>query len=707
MGKSTGFLEYERVENAGQEPLERIKTYREFHTPLSDEERRKQGARCMDCGVPFCQAGKPIFGMVSGCPLNNLCPEWNDMVYNGFWEEAADRLLLTNCFPEFTSRVCPALCEKACTCGLNGDPVTVKENEYAIIEKAFASGHIKANPPKVRTGKRVAVVGSGPSGLAAALQLNKRGHHVTVFEREDRVGGLLMYGIPNMKLEKTVVQRRVDMMQEEGVEFRTSVDVGKDISAEQLLKEYDAVILACGSSNPRNINADGRDADGIYYAVDFLKATTKSLINSNLSDGYYISAKYKNVIVIGGGPGGLAAAISAHENGAHVLLIEREARLGGMLKQCIHDGFGLARFGERLAGPEYVERFIDRLEQLQIEARTQTFVTRVEKSSGGFAVYTVSRDGVARDETRTLVLATGCRERTAKQVFIHGTRPAGVFTAGTAQNFTNLLGELPARRCVILGSGDIGLIMARRLTLEGAEVLGVYEAKPTPSGLTRNIHQCLHDYDIPLHLSHTVTRVFGADRLTGVEVAEVDAHMRPITGTEQRIDCDALIVSVGLIPENELAESLGVPLDGHTRGPVCDGQLMTEIPGIFSCGNALHVNDLVDYVSASGELAGKSAAHFAAHTRDELAVTISNDFGYLVPQRLDRTQDNSAVTLYFRSAEVLGACRVVLTIDGNEVWSRRYPFLRPPEMQQLTLDFDKLGIADASDVHFEIEVAEA
>ena len=305
------------------------------------------------------------------------------------------------------------------------------------------------------------------------------------------------------------------------------------------------------------------------------------------------------------------------------------------------------------------------------------------------------------------MLATGCRERTAKQVFIHGTRPAGVFTAGTAQHFTNLLGELPTRRCVILGSGDIGLIMARRLTLEGAEVLGVYEAKSTPSGLTRNIHQCLHDYNIPLHLSHTVTRVFGADRLTGVEVAEVDEAMRPIPGTEQRIDCDALIVSVGLIPENELAESLGVPLDGHTRGPVCDGQLMTEVPGIFSCGNALHVNDLVDYVSASGELAGKSAAHFAAHTRDEIALTISDDFGYLVPQRLDRTEDNGGVTLYFRSAVVLGPCRVVLTIDGKETWSRRYPFLRPPEMQQLTLDFDKLGIAHARDVHFTIEVAEA
>ena len=411
-----------------------------------------------------------------------------------------------------------------------------------------------------------------------------------------------------------------------------------------------------------------------------------------------------DVIVIGGGPAGLAAAISAHENGAKTLLIEREARLGGMLKQCIHDGFGLSRFGERLAGPEYVERFIDRFRALGIEARTRTFVTRVERHEAGFTVVTVNQDGLTRYGTKTLILATGCRERTAKQVSIHGTRPAGVFTAGTAQHFTNLLGVLPTKKCVILGSGDIGLIMARRLTLEGAQVLGVYEAKPTPSGLTRNIHQCLHDYDIPLHLSHTVTRVFGQDRLTGVEIAEVDNAMKPIPGTEQRLACDALIVSVGLIPENELAESLHVPLDPRTNGPVCDGQLMTEVPGVFSCGNALHVNDLVDYVSASGEEAGRNAAHYAQRTRDEIVLGASENFQYLVPQRLDRGADKSAVTVYFRSRDVLGRCRVTLTVDGRAVWSKQYPFLRPPEMQQLTLDFGSFGIADAASAQFEIEV---
>lgn len=304
MGKATGFLDYNRKENAGQEPLERIKTYREFHTPMDLDERKQQAARCMDCGVPFCQYGKPIGEMVSGCPLNNLCPEWNDLLYTGDMDGAVKRLTLTNSFPEFTSRVCPALCEKACTCGLHDDPVTVKENEYSIIEYAFEHGLMKPQIPNVRTDKKIAVIGSGPAGLAAAQRLNKRGHTVTVFEREDRVGGLLMYGIPNMKLEKTVIERRVKLMEEEGVIFRTGINVGKDISAEEILKSFDAVILCCGSSNPRNIQAPGRDSNGIYYALDFLKATTKSLINSNLSDGYYISAKYKNVIVIGGGDTG-------------------------------------------------------------------------------------------------------------------------------------------------------------------------------------------------------------------------------------------------------------------------------------------------------------------------------------------------------------------------------------------------------------------
>lgn len=304
MGKPTGFLEYNRVDSNAVPPLERINNYNEFHTPLNDEQRRIQSARCMDCGVPFCQNGKMLNGMISGCPLNNLVPEWNDLLYHDQKEQALERLLMTNNFPEFTSRVCPALCEKACTCNLNGDPVSVRDNENAIIENGFAEGLIKPKIPKIRSGKKIAVIGSGPSGLSTADTLNKRGHLVTVFERSDRVGGLMMYGIPNMKLEKTVIERRTELMRAEGVQFVTNADAGKNISAEKIMEDFDAVVLACGSSNPRDINADGRDADGIYFAVDFLKATTKSLLDSGLSDGNYISAKDKNVVIIGGGDTG-------------------------------------------------------------------------------------------------------------------------------------------------------------------------------------------------------------------------------------------------------------------------------------------------------------------------------------------------------------------------------------------------------------------
>lgn len=411
-----------------------------------------------------------------------------------------------------------------------------------------------------------------------------------------------------------------------------------------------------------------------------------------------------DVIVIGGGPAGLAAAISANDNGAKTLLIEREARLGGILKQCIHDGFGLVRFKEKLSGPEYAERFIDVFREKNIDCLTLTFVTRIEKTENGFTVVCVNRDGVTPYETKSLVLATGCRERTAKQVFIHGTRPAGVFTAGTAQNFTNLMGVMPTKKCVILGSGDIGLIMARRLTLEGAEVLGVYEAKSTPSGLTRNIHQCLHDYDIPLYLSHTVTKVFGTDRLTAVEISKVDEKMNPIEGTQSIVECDALILSVGLIPENELAESLGVALDGRSKGPVCDGQLMTNVPGIFSCGNALHVNDLVDYVSQSGEEAGKAAALYDGKAAKLIDVSASKDFLYLVPQKLNLNADNSCTEVYFRSRDVLSECILKMNVDGQTVFTKKYPFMRPPEMELIRIDFSQYGLTEKSTVSFEIEV---
>lgn len=331
MGKSTGFLDYERKTSKETSPKKRITNYNEFHEPLSLEEQKIQGARCMDCGVPFCQYGKMIGGMPSGCPLNNLVPEWNDNVYLGNMEMAYERLNKTNNFPEFTSRVCPAICEAACTCNINGLPVAIKENERSIIEYAYENNLVSSEPPKVRSGKKIAVVGSGPSGLAAADQLNKRGHNVTVFERSDRLGGLLMYGIPNMKLEKNIIDRRIKHMEKTGIEFVTCTEIGsgkktgvaKCIKPEKLLEEYDAVVLACGASNPRDIKVKGRDSKGIYFAVDYLKLTTKSLLDSNLKDNDYVSAKDKKVLIIGGGDtGNDCVATSIRQGAASVTQLE-------------------------------------------------------------------------------------------------------------------------------------------------------------------------------------------------------------------------------------------------------------------------------------------------------------------------------------------------------------------------------------------------
>ena len=322
MGKPTGFMDYKRQDKIAEAPESRIRHFQEFHTPLSKEEQELQGARCMACGVPFCQSGQMLNSMASGCPLHNLVPEWNDLIYNGNWEEAYYRLAKTNNFPEFTSRVCPALCENACTCGLHEDPVSTKANEYGIIENAYEKGYAKARPPKVRTGKKVAVIGSGPSGLAAADQLNRRGHLVTVYEREDKAGGLLRYGIPNMKLEKQIIDRKLSILEEEGVVFRTGCNVGKDVKAAAILKEYDRVVLACGASNPRDIKVPGRDAAGIHFAVDFLKSTTKALWANEmkLKEGQYISAKGKKVMVIGGGDTGNDCVGTAIRHGAKSVL---------------------------------------------------------------------------------------------------------------------------------------------------------------------------------------------------------------------------------------------------------------------------------------------------------------------------------------------------------------------------------------------------
>ncbi|MCQ2981796.1 MAG: FAD-dependent oxidoreductase [Treponemataceae bacterium] len=398
-----------------------------------------------------------------------------------------------------------------------------------------------------------------------------------------------------------------------------------------------------------------------------------------------------DIVIVGGGPAGLAAATAARKAGTQsILILERDTRLGGILLQCIHNGFGLHHFGEELTGPEYAGRFVQEVEELGIEYKTDTMVLEVANTAEGKQVTAINtKDGLMLISAKAVILSMGCRERTRGALVIPGTRPAGIFTAGSAQRFVNIDGYLPGKKVVILGSGDIGLIMARRMTLEGAEVKLVCEVMPFSSGLTRNIKQCVESFNIPLKFSHTITRIHGKQRVEGVTVSQVDKNRRPIPGTEEYIECDTVLLSVGLIPENEISVAAGVSIDSSTSGPIVNERMQTSVDGIFACGNTVHVHDLVDFVTAESLRAGENAALYVqgktSGEAQHIVLRAGNRVRYTVPQYLDSTISEKNVSIMFRPTDVYRDVQIVVYSNDERIKSMKKKVVRPGEMQVVEL----------------------